>query len=76
MDQDIQNMVKSCKGCALVTESPPVNYQPWPNTDKCWSWLHVDYARPSNGVYYLIVIKLLTKRNKSHVVCLNEKPAR
>ena len=26
MDKDIENIVKSCKGCALAAKTPPIKY--------------------------------------------------
>ena len=33
MDQDIEDLVRHCKGCQLAAKSPPVITQPWPKTD-------------------------------------------
>lgn len=33
MDKDFENLVKSCRGCALAVKSPPIKFQPWPKTD-------------------------------------------
>ena len=52
MDKDI----KTCKGCQLAAKAPPVKFTPWPKTDVPWTRLHVDYAGPMNGNYYLIVV--------------------
>lgn len=51
---DIECLVKSCKGCALATKAPPIKFNP--ETDHPWSHLHVHFAGPLNGTYYLIVI--------------------
>ena len=32
MDKDIENIIKSCKGCALAANTPPIKYSPWPKT--------------------------------------------
>ena len=33
MAEDIQNLVKSCRGCALAVKSPLIKFEPWPETD-------------------------------------------
>ena len=33
MGEDIQNLVKSCRGCGLVAMSPPIKFQLWLETD-------------------------------------------
>ena len=30
MDKDIENLVKTCKNCALAAKAPPVKFNPWP----------------------------------------------
>ena len=61
MDNDIEKLVRSCRGCALAAKSPPIKIQPWPKTDVPWSRLHIDYAGPINGSYYLVVVDSFTK---------------
>eukprot|EP00106_Octopus_bimaculoides_P012714 XP_014780156.1 PREDICTED: uncharacterized protein K02A2.6-like [Octopus bimaculoides] len=58
MDQDIEKLVKACRGCALAAKAPPVKIQPWPNT---WLRLHIDFAGLLNGEYYLIDVDNYTK---------------
>lgn len=33
---------------------PHVDYQPWTNTDKPWSWLHVNYVGYLNGAFCFV----------------------
>ena len=42
MYRDIESLVKSCKGCALVAWASPMNFNPWPETDRSWIHLHID----------------------------------
>ena len=39
MNKEIENLVKTCKNCALVAKAPPVKFSPWPKTDKPSSML-------------------------------------
>ena len=61
MDKEIENMVKSCKSCALVAKAPPIKFNPWPKTDKPWSHLHIDYASPIKGAYCFVIVDSFTK---------------
>ena len=59
-DRDIESLVKSCKGSGLAAKAPPIKFNPWPETKYPWSRLHIDFAGPLNGSYYLIVIDIFT----------------
>ena len=61
MDKDIENFVKKCRGCQLAAKAPPVMTKPWPETDVPWTRLHIDYAGPIKGFYYLIIVDSFTK---------------
>ena len=61
MDQDITNMVKTCKGCALAAKAPPILHKPSPKSEQPWSRIHVDYAGPLEDFYYLIVVDSYSK---------------
>ena len=66
MDKDIENAVKSCKGCALAAKAPPIKFNPWPKTDLPWSRIHVDLAGPLEGYCYLIVVDSFSKWPEVH----------
>ena len=34
MDKDIENTVKTCKGCALAAKAPPTVFGSWPKPDR------------------------------------------
>ena len=61
MNQDIEKIVKAYRGCQIATKAPLVKFQPWSKTDVSWSRLHIDYAEPLNGHYYLIVVDSYTE---------------
>ena len=56
LDQDITNMVKTWKACALAAKAPPITHKPWPKSEQPWSRIHIDYAGPFEDFYYLIVV--------------------
>ena len=55
MDRDIKSLVKLCKGCALAAKAPSIKFNPWLETDRSWSCLHIDFAGSLNVSYYLII---------------------
>ena len=61
MDQVIEDLVRHCNGCQLAAKSPLVRTQPWPKTDMPWSRIHMDYAGPLNGYYYLVIVDSYSK---------------
>ena len=66
MEKDIENAVKSCKGCALAAEAPPIKFNPGTKTDLPWSRIHIDFACPLEGYYYLIVVDSFSKWSEVH----------
>ena len=56
MDNDIENAVKSCKGCALAVKAHPIKFNPWSKTDLPCSKINIDLSSPLEGYYYLIVV--------------------
>lgn len=55
MDQDIENKVKTCHNCT-DNKIPALKVEPCPEANKSWSRLHLEYAGPIKGFYYLVVI--------------------
>ncbi|XP_055633904.1 uncharacterized protein K02A2.6-like [Toxorhynchites rutilus septentrionalis] len=62
LDADIVSFVKACQQCASVARSPlhssPV---PWPKSTAPWQRVHVDFAGPIEGDYYLLAIDSFSK---------------
>lgn len=48
--------VKTCKACAVATKAPTEKFNLWPKTDKPWERLHIGFAGPIKGQYYLNVV--------------------
>ncbi|XP_062700352.1 uncharacterized protein K02A2.6-like [Aedes albopictus] len=62
LDADIVNFVKACQQCASVARSPPHSPPvPWPKPTAPWQRVHVDYAGPIEGEYYLIAVDAFSK---------------
>ena len=61
MDQDITNMVKTCKGCALSAKALPITHKPWPKSKQLWSRIHIDYTGQLKDFYYLILVDSYSK---------------
>ena len=62
MDNEIEEMVRSCTGCAFTSKCPvKTDLCSWPKPTKPWSRIHVDYAGPVSGEYYLVVVDAYSK---------------
>ncbi|KAH7723762.1 Integrase [Aphelenchoides avenae] len=62
IDSEIEQLVRSCSQCAR-TASQPVKHEltPWPETNKCWSRIHIDYAGPTECKMLLVVVDFHSK---------------
>jgi len=57
LDQEIEEMVKSCVSCQAVKNAPAVApLHPWLWPPKPWQRLHVDFAGPFRGRIFLNVV--------------------
>lgn len=62
LDEEIISYVRACNGCASAARSPPKAAPvPWPKSTVPWQRVHVDYAGPLEGEYYLIVVDSYSK---------------
>uniref|UniRef100_A0AAG5D9A3 RNA-directed DNA polymerase n=1 Tax=Anopheles atroparvus TaxID=41427 RepID=A0AAG5D9A3_ANOAO len=62
LDADITEWVKTCQPCQAVAKSPPHSSPvPWPEAAGPWQRVHVDYAGPLDGDFYLIVVDSFSK---------------
>ncbi|CAI2734266.1 unnamed protein product [Schistosoma spindalis] len=69
MDKAVEEHVLRCRRCAEGAKDPPkVESQPWPETKTPWVRLHVDYAGPIYGHYFLVVVDSYSKWPEIYVV--------
>ncbi|XP_058820892.1 uncharacterized protein K02A2.6-like [Topomyia yanbarensis] len=62
LDNDIVDYVKSCHQCAIAAKTPPKSAPlSWPKSTKPWQRVHLDYAGPIDGEYYLVVVDSFSK---------------
>lgn len=79
IDMDIENLCKNCNICTKIQDNPQkAILQPWPQTNKPWSRLHVDFLGPIFNEKYIIITDSHTKwleifkmRNTSAKVVIN-----
>lgn len=58
----IEVAVKTCDNCAKAGKAPiKCTLQPWPTPTAPWTRLHMDYAGPINGYYFLLIIDAYSK---------------
>ena len=57
LDTDLKNMTRSCPDCLAQRAPPPkAELHPWEWPTHPWHRLHVDYADPVSGRYFLIIV--------------------
>ncbi|XP_062698486.1 uncharacterized protein K02A2.6-like [Aedes albopictus] len=62
MDEDITSYVRRCSSCASAAKSPPqAQPQPWPRAEGPWQRIHIDFAGPVDGMYYLVMVDSFSK---------------
>ncbi|XP_061506314.1 uncharacterized protein K02A2.6-like [Anopheles gambiae] len=62
IDKDISECVASCERCQAVSKSPAHSTPiPWPKPSSPWQRVHIDYAGPLEGDYFLIVVDAYSK---------------
>ncbi|XP_058985848.1 uncharacterized protein K02A2.6-like [Musca domestica] len=62
IDKQIEDFVRKCKNCQHAAKSPvKTNLCPWPLTSHPLERIHIDYAGPEKGKYYLLIIDSYSK---------------
>ncbi|XP_058817303.1 uncharacterized protein K02A2.6-like [Topomyia yanbarensis] len=62
IDEDVSKLVKACNACADVVKTDrKTNLESWPVPKKPWQRIHLDYAGPIKGQYYLILVDSFSK---------------
>ena len=62
IDQDIEELVKSCTSCQSVKAAPATApLHPWVWLDAPWKRIHIDFAGPFLGKMFLIVVDAHSK---------------
>uniref|UniRef100_A0AAG5DP56 RNA-directed DNA polymerase n=1 Tax=Anopheles atroparvus TaxID=41427 RepID=A0AAG5DP56_ANOAO len=62
MDEDIVEAVATCVSCQSASKSPPkVESSAWPKPLGPWNRVHIDYAGPLDGVYFLVIVDAFSK---------------
>lgn len=61
IEHDIESLTKSCEPCVLLQPMPNRIFQSWPEPDRPWSRVHIDFAGPCWGSKWLLIIDAKTK---------------
>ncbi|XP_046810023.1 uncharacterized protein K02A2.6-like [Lucilia cuprina] len=62
IDKDIEKFVRACPGCASIkSSSVKAPLHPWEEPDNNWERIHIDYAGPYQGQYFLMVVDAKSK---------------
>uniref|UniRef100_A0A8D8WCP2 RNA-directed DNA polymerase n=1 Tax=Cacopsylla melanoneura TaxID=428564 RepID=A0A8D8WCP2_9HEMI len=73
IDQDIEHLVRSCQACTLNQKSPakaPTHH--WEEPKENFSRIHIDYAGPKDGKFYLVLVD--AKSKWPEIKMLNKAP--
>lgn len=61
MCNDIESYVRTCNECSEVAPAPrKCLLKPWPTPAAPWTRLHIDYAGPISGFWYLVIVDALS----------------
>lgn len=61
IDDDIERTIKGCGVCAVNSKTPSkCTLRSWPIPRAPWSRIHLDFAGPVNGLYYLVIVDALS----------------
>ncbi|EFO90739.1 hypothetical protein CRE_08209 [Caenorhabditis remanei] len=62
IDEDVEKVVSACTICQVHGKTPKkVPLQPWKTPERVWQRVHIDYAGPENGQYYLVAVDAKSK---------------
>ena len=62
LDKDLEDLTTSCQDCLALRAMPPkAELHPWEWPDRPWHRLHVDYAGPVEGRYFLVIVDAHSK---------------
>ena len=67
IDQDIGEITKNCHICFTNFQPHQAPVLSWPSPGKSWSRIHIDYAGPVEGKYFLVIIDAYSKFLDVHV---------
>ncbi|KAG5886201.1 hypothetical protein JTB14_028032 [Gonioctena quinquepunctata] len=69
LDADIERLVHGCSVCQENRNMPPkAVLRPWEETREPWTRLHIDFAGPTQGSLFLIVVDSFSKWLEVRVV--------
>ncbi|XP_043249938.1 uncharacterized protein K02A2.6-like [Colletes gigas] len=62
IDSDLERLAKDCGNCNLVRNNPPkIQVQTWPQTERVFQRVHIDYAGPFKGHYFFVLVDAFSK---------------
>lgn len=62
INSDIERTVKACEKCAISSKTPTkCTLKPWPLPSGPWERIHIDYAGPIEGIFFLVIVDAFSK---------------
>jgi len=69
IDKNIESFVRYCKGCCKSKGQSQSDWISWPNENRPWNRIHIDFAGPlRNGQYALVIVDAHTKWPEIHLM--------
>ena len=62
IDGDVDRVVKNCSACQHASKMPTRNeLTPWPAASRPMERVHIDYAGPIKGIFYLVIVDAFSR---------------
>lgn len=61
IDKDIKSLSRNCHTCRSHADAPPREFSSWPESEKPWERIHVDFAGSFLNKMWLIVVDSFSK---------------
>lgn len=57
VNDDLEQYVRQCRSCTEAAKSSrKTTLESWPVSTQSWDRMHIDYAGPMDGFYYLVIV--------------------
>ena len=68
IDNDIDYICKNCYDCAINSKVQKKIHHPWEAASKPFERVHIDFAGPFIGTYFLILVDAFSKWPEVHIL--------
>ena len=68
IDKQLENVCKNCFDCGKNSNNPPKIHHPWVEATQPFQRVHIDFAGPFMGAYFLILVDAYTRWPEVHLI--------